>query len=168
MDKIREWEETLASMDARLRPIAEQLVDTTDPDWVSKLTGAPDPLDRAGVRVEAEALLAELIASYPSCDQDERQAIRLLFTRYRSFSWAATLPFPATTPETFRSHLILFSIKDHGRDTRDAIVTLKELCQSAKSNGVRLEPLLREIATISSDENKYGMGSTRALLLAAC
>ena|SRR5881409_371533 len=168
MKKLHEWEEKLASLDARLRPIAEQPIDITDPNWVSKLTSARHPLDRAGVRVEAEAVLAEVIGSYASCDQNERQAMRLLFAKYRSFSWAATLPFSATTPETFRSHLILFSIKDHGRDTRDAMVTLKELCQSARSNGVSVEPLLKEIATISSDENKYGMGSTRTLLLAAC
>ena len=168
MNKIAEWEENLAILEAYLQPIAQRPVDITDPNWLSKLTSAPHPIDRAGVRVDAEALLAELIDSYPTCEDNDRRAIRLLFDKYKSFSWAATLAVPATTPEHFRSHLILFSIKDQGRDTRDAILNLKDLCELAKSNGVKIEPILKEIAEISSDENKYGMCSTRTLLLAAC
>jgi hypothetical protein len=107
----------------------------------------------------------EVIESYLNRDDATRQAIRQLFAKNRSFSWAANLPFPPTTAEDFRSHLILLSIKDQGIDTRDTILWLQELCTRASSAGVDTEPVLREVALLSRDEDKYGMGSTRSLLL---
>ena len=74
-------------------------------------------------------------------------------------------PFPANDAEDFRSHLILLSIKDQGIDTRDTILWLQDWCKQASSAGVDTEPVLREVALLSSDEDKYGMGSTRSLLL---
>jgi hypothetical protein len=85
----------------------------------------------------------------------------------RSFSWAAALPYRPITDESFRAHLILFSIKDQGRDTRDAILALQAICATATSAGVKIGPILKEIAELSSDVNKYRMGSTRSLLLRA-
>ena len=167
MQKIARWNENLEVLEACLRPIAQRPVDITDSDWTSKLTGARHPLDQAGVRGDAEALLAEVIDSYSRCEENERQAIRQLFDRYRSFSWAAALPFPPMTAARFRSHLILFSITDQRLDTRDAILNLKDICNVARSHGVETAPILNEVAGISSDANKYGMGSTRGLLLAA-
>ena len=80
-------------------------------------------------------------------------------------SWAANLSFPPTTPEHFRSHLILLSIKDQGLDARDTVLWLQDLCKRASSAEVDTEPVLREVALLSSNEDKYGMGSTRSLLL---
>jgi hypothetical protein len=77
------------------------------------------------------------------------------------------LPFPPTTPEQYRGHVTLFSMLDQGADTRDALVAIRALCASAKATGVDLTPMLREIAGLSSDLDKYGMGSTRSILLDA-
>ena len=125
------------------------------------------PLDQAGVRPQTEELLAELVEYYRTVDADTRQSIRKLFEDHRSFAWAASLPYEPVTDESFRAHLILFSIKDHERDTRDAIVLLHELCEKARLAGVKTGPILEEIAELSSDVNKYGMGSTRSLLLSS-
>jgi len=119
------------------------------------------------VRAQAERFLAELIETYPTADDAMRQAIRKLFEDHRSFTWAATLPYQPVTDESFRAHLILFSIKDHEQDTRDALVLLYEVCEKAEAAGVKIGPILNEIAELSSDVNKYGMGSTRSLLLKA-
>lgn len=123
------------------------------------------PLDEAGVRAQAEQFLFELIEYYPIADDGIRQSIRKLFEDHQSFSWAATLSYQPVTDKSFRDHLILFSIKDHEQDTRDAIVLLYELCEKARSAGVNIGPTLQEVAELSSDVNKYGMGSTRSLLL---
>ncbi|HLO18320.1 MAG TPA: hypothetical protein VK206_26040, partial [Anaerolineales bacterium] len=142
-------------------------VDITDPNWFSKLRSFPNPLEEAGVKAETENLLSELITYYPTCDDEARAVIRKLFADNRSFSWAAALPYKPITDESFRAHLILFSMKDHGRDTRDAILTLQSMCATATSSGVKVGPILKEIAELSSDVNKFGMGSTRSLLMRA-
>ena len=165
MDKVADWSETLSILDACLRPIAQCPVDIGDPEWFAKLSGSLHPLDAAGVRAEAEVLLAELIEHYCKRDDATRQAIRELFAKNGSFSWAAALPFPPTTPENFRSHLILLAMKDQGLDSRDTILSLQDLCEKARSVGVDTEPVLREVAPLCSDENKYGMGSMRSLVL---
>jgi hypothetical protein len=41
------------------------------------------------------------------------------------------------------------------------------MCQQATAAGVKIQPILREIAELSSDQDKYGMGATKDLLLNA-
>ena len=55
-----------------------------------------------------------------------------------------------------------------GRDSRDALLWLQDLCREAKNAGVNPRPMLREVAELSSDKNKYGMGSTREMLFREC
>jgi len=117
------------------------------------------------VRAETANLLSELIAYYWACAEEERQVLRQLFGDHRSFSWAARLPYKALSDESFRAHLLLFSMKDQGRDTRDAILELQHKCSTAAAAGLEIGPILKEIAEISSDADKYRMGSTRTLLL---
>jgi hypothetical protein len=64
-----------------------------------------------------------------------------------------------------RQHLILFSMKDQGRDSRDALLTLQEIVREADTAGVDKAAALREVAAMSSSTNRYGMGSTRDMLL---
>ena len=100
MDKLADWEEMVSILDTYLRPIAQRPVDISDPEWFTKLTDSPNPLDEAGVRSETESLLAEVIEHCLKRDDATRQAIRELFAKNRSFSWAANLPFPPTTRKT--------------------------------------------------------------------
>ena len=163
MDKLSTWKEQIARLDAAVRPIANRPVNFFA--LLFNLRRRAHPLDKAGVRAQAEQFLSELIEYYPTTDDSTRQVIRKLFEDHPSFTWAATLPNQPVTDESFRAHLILFSIKDHEQDTRDAILLLHELCERARSAGVKIGPILNEIAELSSDVNKYGMGSTRSLLL---
>lgn len=162
MDRLSTWKEQIARLDTALRPIAQRPIKFFE--LLIKPRRRAHPLDEAKVRAQAEGFLSEVIEYYPAADADMRQAIRKLFEDHPSFSWAATLPYQPVTDESFRAHLILFSIKDHEQDTRDALVLLYEVCEKATSAGVNTGPILNEIAELSSDVNKYGMGSTRSLL----
>ena len=165
---LEEIELRMMDLEQRLRPIADRPVDITKPGWGLRLTQSPHPLDEADVRVEAETLLHELISFYRAGVEDDREALRKLFGEYRAFAWAASLPFEPTTEENFRQHLLLFSMKDQGRDGRDAILLLQDLCKRASDAGVNVAPVLKEVAALSSDQNKFGMGSTKGMLLKAC
>jgi hypothetical protein len=165
---LDEFELRMMDLEQRLRPIADRPVDITKPGWGLRLKQFPHPFDEAGVRPEAETLVQELINVYRASGEDEREAVRKLFEEYRAFAWAASLPFEPTTEENFRQHLLLFSIKDQGRDSRDAIVLLQDVCERAKAAGVNTTAVLKNVATLSSDKNKFGMGSTKGMLLKAC
>ena len=164
MRDLTELEIEMMEIDQRLRPISTRRVDITDPDWLTLLRQRPHPLDEAGVRPAAEVLLEALIDEYQNSDDETRSAIRGLFGSYPHFAWAASLTAPPTTDEAFRRHLVLFSMQDQGRDSRDALLNLQGLCKQARAAGVDTSPILREVARLSSDENKYGMGSTRRFL----
>ncbi|GAA3462364.1 hypothetical protein ACFFSW_26510 [Saccharothrix longispora] len=158
-------EEGVARLDAVLEPIAKRPVDVDDPDWAEKMMAAPAPLDEAGVREEAEALLAEVLARY-AADESSRPGLRALFRRCSSFRWAVNRAFPATA-EGVRSSLLLISLRDQGSDPRDELLSLRAVCEAARDEGIALEPVLREVAAMSADEDRHGMGSTRSLLLGA-
>jgi hypothetical protein len=153
-------------VDAALRQCAKRTPDLTDPNWFEKMQAAPHPLDESGTRAAAEALLAELVDRYPVMAEASRADIRKLFADHTSFAWATGLPYPPTTEASFRAHLILFAIDDQGRDARDAVISLQVLLEKATAVGVRTGPILRQVADLASEVNKYGMGSTRSMLLA--
>lgn len=155
---MRELEERVALMDAALRPIAEQPVDFDDPDWTSKLGQDLGPWD------DADAVLVEVLDRYDTGDAGTRAALRALLDRHRAFRWATTLPRDRT-PEGFRRRLLHLSLVDHGEDTRDELLTLWALCREAREAGVAMEPMLREVAEMSSRVDKYGMGSMRDIML---
>jgi hypothetical protein len=168
MHALEDWELRMMELEEKLQPIAKRPVDITRPGWLERLQAGAPPLDEAGVRDAAEKLLAEMIAAYAQGTDHTRAAIRRLFQEYPSLAWAATLSVPRTTIDGLRQHLILFSINDQGRDSRDALLTLQEICQDARTAGLEIAPVLREIAAMSSDANKYGMGSTSQILLRHC
>ena len=168
MNVPEDWKIRMAKLDQLLQPIANRPVDITRAGWLERLRAGVPPLDEAGARDTAETLLAEILAGYAQGTVQTRAAIRQLFQQHKSFSWAATLSVPRTTSDGLRQHLILFSIIDQGRDSRDAWLTLQELCQGGKAAGLDLAPVLREVAAMSSHVNKSGMGSTSQMLLRRC
>ena len=168
MSSIDDFELRILDLEQRLRPIAHRPVDITRPGWGGRLALSRHPLDEAGIRSEAESLLEELIGFYRASEDCEREAIRALFVEYRAFGWAASLPFGPTDEDKLRRHLLLFSIQDQGTDSRDAVLSLQYLCREARNAGVNSVPVLREVAALSSEETKYGMGSTKEILIRAC
>ncbi|BBC30093.1 hypothetical protein SGFS_013870 [Streptomyces graminofaciens] len=164
IEDIEGIEAAVTRVDTALRPIAERPVDVSDPDWAEKMRLRPAPMDEAGVRTEAEAALRALLSAYEHGDEPLRASVRALLAHRTAFRWAVHLPFEPT-PEGFRQRLLHMSIVDQGSDTRDELLTLHDLCAEACDAGVDIEPLLREVAELSSREDKYGMGSMRDILL---
>jgi hypothetical protein len=154
-----QWLPLIRAIDERLRPIATRPVDISDPNWLANLQTS-SPLDEAGVRPAAQELLQKLVQAYANGDDAARAGIRALFRRFSSFAWAATLVVPRTTAAGFREHLLHFSILDQGRDPRDATLWLDDLVQTARAEGVDVNPLLSEVANLSSREDRCSLGST--------
>lgn len=162
---LSEIEDEIARIDALLEPIATQRVDTSDPEYETRLRQSR-PLVEAGVKTEAEAALRAVIALYAEGGETVRAAVRALFNRYTSFRWAVHVPHEPT-PESFRFRLLHFSALDQGPDARDELLGLRDLCAEAEEAGIDIAPMLAQIARLSSDVNRYGMGSTREFLLRA-
>ncbi|MCZ4515781.1 hypothetical protein O3Q52_48295 [Streptomyces sp. ActVer] len=166
MEELAELEEWVAVIDACIEPIVTRPVDLTDPDWMRKMQEGPRPLDEAGIRPEAEAALRDVLSRYEEGDEEVRAALRALLERCHYFGGATTLP-AEPTPQGFRQRLMEMSVEDQGRDTRDMMVGLNGLCGQARDAGVDIRPLLLDVAELSSEVDKYGMGSTRDILLRA-
>jgi hypothetical protein len=160
---LSEIEDEVSVLDGLLEPIATRPVDLGDPEWMAKLQKS-DPLAEAGVEVEAKATLLAMLTSYAEGGEDVRAAIRGMFNRYTSFRWAAHLP-REETPAGFRLRLVHFSAVDQGADARDAVLGLADLCSAARAANVDITGILAEVAGMSSDADRYGMGSTRKFLL---
>jgi hypothetical protein len=54
---------------------------------------------------------------------------------------------------------------DQGSDPRDALMTIWWLCNRAREQGIEVEPVLREVADLSSDVDLYEFGSMRMLVM---
>ena len=153
-----------AIVDMLLAEIADQPVDTSDPDWAAKLA-ASDPLGEIGAKAEAHAALDVLLDAYEQGPQETRAEVRRILRTYRRFSWGVGLAPEWTTVTEFRRHLIYLSARDQGQDARDELMTLWALCNEARAKGIDVEPLLTEVAALSSEVDHYGMGSMRSLLM---
>lgn len=157
-------EREVAELDAVYRPVATMPVDLDRLQELGAQTAAA--LAALGVDGRAEAVLRAVIELYGTGDDSVRAAIRRMFDRYTSFRWAAQLPREEEgTGAGFRAALIHFSARDQGSDTRDEVLGLRDLCARARQAGVDVDPVLAEVAELSSDVDRYGMGSTRAILL---
>jgi hypothetical protein len=140
-------------------------VDTSEPDWVEKMGArVKDELAERAVDELAEAVLRALVERYAG-DETARAEVRSLFDRYPSFRWAAHLPPSWDSADDFRAHLVHLSARDQGADTRDEILTLQDLCGQARQAGIDVDPILDDVAAMSSDIDRYGMGSMRTLIL---
>ena len=156
----------MARLDVVYRPVATKPVDVTDRAAMSNL-GATIQADLASLAVDgqAEAALRAVIEVYAAGDETVRAGVRTLFDRYPSFRWAANLRQGGDTVAEFRAQLICLSARDQGADTRDEILALQNLCNQARQVGVDVDPILDEVAAMSSDQDRYGMGSTRRVIL---
>jgi hypothetical protein len=162
---VAEIEQRMSNLDALYEPVAKRPVDASDREAMANLgaTIAAD-IERLGVDDRAQAVLRAIVETYADGDESVREAIRRMFDRYTSFRWAAHLPREWDTAEEFRAHLILMSAHDQGADTRDEILRLGDLMDRASRAGIDVDPIMNEVAAMSSDVNRYGMGSMRGLL----
>lgn len=163
---LDEWERGIELLDALLKPIANEPIDTSDPNWMAQLSDVP-PVERAGIAEVTETALRTMLTTYAEGNDEVRATVRGWFERYPSFRWAVRLPDPPTTETGFRLQVTHLSARDQVPDTRDELLTLWEMCRDAKAAGVDVGPILAEIAEISSEVDRYGFGSTRRILLDA-
>ncbi|MFD0524976.1 hypothetical protein [Paractinoplanes durhamensis] len=163
---LSEVRKDVAAVDELVRFLVKsQAIDMNDPDWIAKLKAAPNPVDEAGVRVEADAALQALLDAYESGDAALRAEVREIFRAYPSFRDCAGLPNQWATAAEFRRRLLLISANDQGADPRDELISLWGLCHAGRELGIDTEPVLREVAELSSGVDHYGFGSMRALIL---
>jgi hypothetical protein len=163
LDELDELSAEAARIHNAVRPIATAPVDDAAEDgWRSRVTAE---LRQAMPPDGRPAILPSLIALYATGGAEVRAHIRQLFENYPYFRWVAVLTHGTTTALEFRAHLLLLSARDQGADTRDEILLLNDLCTEARAAGIDTAPILTEVAALSATTDKYGMGSTRDLLL---
>ncbi len=160
---LGEMEREVARLDAVFHPVATKPVDLTELANLGAVVKAD--LAELAVADQAEAVLRALIDEYSAGDETTRVAIRGLFDRHTSFRWAAQLPREWDSAPEFRARLVHLSARDQGADTRDEILELQHLCDQARHAGIAVDPILDEVAGMSSDVDRYGMGSMRSVIL---
>lgn len=168
--RLPAWTAAVERIDAALESIATRPVALSELASLGERYAVLNPLDEAGVRDAAAALLTDILDAYPRLNCAARIELRALFNQHRSLGWAAGFLLPAGTPAdmaTLRRQLLLFSLLDQGPDSRDALLWLRSLCGRPGVDCARLPELLREVAALSSSTDRYHMGSTASMLAAA-
>ena len=168
--RVPGWKAAVEQIDAALKPIATRPVALSELASLGDRYRERNPLDEAGVRQAAVALLTEILEAYPRLKCAERIELRALFDQHRALGWAAGFLLPTGTAAdiaTLRRQLLLFSLLDQGPDSRDALLWLRDLCRQPGVDCAALPELLREVAALSSAIDRYHMGSTASMLAAA-
>lgn len=120
---------------------------------------------RIGALSKKLKTVEDVLEAYATGDDSVRATLRELFAKNAKFDWAAGAPPSRTTAEGFRLHLLLISVIDHSEDFRDTLLYLRDVYNEALAAGVDMEPVLREVAELSSDESQTAMGSLKSILL---
>ena len=107
--------------------------------------------------------IEDVLSAYAAGDDVTRAALRKLMASLDAYHWAGTPP-PRNTAEGFRQHLLLISVIDQWPDFRDTLLYLNDVTREAEAAGVDMEPVLREVAELSSDESLTAMGSVKSVL----
>lgn len=159
-------EREMSRLDAVYRPVATKPVVQPDLDTLMNL-GARVQAELADLNVDDQAteVVRAIVELYANGDETVRTTIRALFDRYTSFRWAAHLSREFHTADEFRAHLIHLSARDQGADSRDEILTLQWLSERAREVAIDIDPILDEVAAMSSDVDRYGMGSMRSIIV---
>jgi hypothetical protein len=150
--RLSEYDARLSSFDAKLKPIGSRQINTLAE--LEERKKRPPPLDEAGIRPEAENVLAAVIELYASTPE-AREPIREMFKRYRFARWALWPPQKPTSEDGFRTWLLRISM-NYWVDWRDLKLMLGRVCREADDAGVKIQPLLESIAAISIDVEPYG------------
>jgi hypothetical protein len=152
-------------IDELLREIGQRPVDVSRPNWADELRNAPAPVDEAGVATEATAALEVLLDAYETGGPAIREEVRGIFRDCPSFRWAVHLPPEWESAAEFRRRLMHVSATDQGADPRDQLMAIWYLCNRARERGIDVDPVLREVADLSSDADPYNFGSMRTMIM---
>jgi hypothetical protein len=150
-------------LNSPLKKILTEEIDINSPDWEEKMMNQAHPADESGLRPQIESFFEELVENFEYLTFEQRARVIDLMASKSYLMQSAVLKDDMGTASGFRKALILFVIQDQGADTRDAILALRSIWDHGKKHGFDIDVLFREMAGLSSDEDKYGMGSTRDL-----
>ncbi len=166
--RLPAWREAAERLDAALQPIANRPIALSELSSLAERYRELNPLEQAGVREAAAALMQEMLDAYPRACCADRIEMRALFDRHRALGWAAGFLWSrASDARTLRQQLLLFSLLDQASDSRDALLWLRALCAEPGVDCASLPDLLREVAALSSAIDRYHMGSTASMLASA-
>ena len=160
-----DWKQRAIALNQKLMPIVNAEVDINTPDWTEKLARRPHPADVSGLRLKIETLFGEIVKQFEFYNPNQRQQIIDLMYQNDALMYAACLDAVHNTPDGFRKRMILFVIDDQGKDTRDAMLALDAFRTDAEIQGIDVNSIFKEMASIASTRDKFGWGSTRDLFL---
>lgn len=160
-----DWKQRAVVLNQKLTPFVNVGFDINADNWVEKLAHCPHPADVSGLRIRIATLFNEIINQFEFYNSDQRQQIIDLMYQNDNLMYAAVIDAERDTPDGFRKYMILFVIEDQCKDTRDAILALAHAHTEAERQGIDVGSIFREMATISSANDKFGWGSTRDLFL---
>jgi len=115
-----------------------------------------------------KAVTGEMAEVYLIGNDEQRASIRSLITRMRGIQYFMAIPASQIRSSAdagkFRLALLFESMADLRDDTRDVILAVHELCHAGRQAGIDVERYRNEIAALSSDVDRHGLGSMRSLL----
>ncbi len=108
---------------------------------------------------EAEKLVTEIVAHYPTADEPWRVAVRGLVRKHQVYGWGVHPPFDTErlSIEQLWDGLVMFSLVDLGNDPREFVPILHQLMIFAREADLDLGPLLPKVAALSSAEGMSGL-----------
>ncbi len=157
-DQYDHWKVELQALDSMARPILE-----------TPYTGESDSfykqIQALGLKDRANSIVNQLIDQFPKLNARDRLSLSELVNQYDGVNWLTDITEKVETYEAFKASLMWFVICDQGRDTRDAILSLRSFITKGETHDYPVKALLQEISELASDKDKYGWGSTRDLIL---
>lgn len=142
-DRFRDWQRRAEDLDRKIRQRAP-----------------------GKYRGEILPLLVEIIERFETLNDLQRQLIiNCLNNNFDALMETVAFSGTPQTEDGFRKRMLLFVIRDQGRDPRDAILGLAHQREVGERLGLDVDRIFKELAPLASDFSKWGWSSTRRLLL---
>lgn len=165
MKIIEHWKSQIEQLNSRIEPIANSCVDL---ETLEVSFDKNEEAILADVANSAQDLLVDIIDEYISANDNLRQEIRHIFVEYGSFSWAVGYKQKDNSSTEVKRYIAFISIQDQGRDTRDFLLNCSAIFDHYQTECIEYKEELASIVSISSKQDKYGMGSTATILQEWC
>lgn len=158
IEKYHHWQEELQIFDSRVKPVINA-------PYTGDSSSFYQELHALGLKSRADAIVQQIVDEFPKLTAENRRKVSELVNRYSGINWLTDLMRKVESIEAFRLSLTWFVIMDQGKDTRDAILELESYISKGKTFGYPVKALLQEISRMASEQDRYGWGSTRDLIL---